>query len=552
MNYSLTLYERTEDANVLRIQADNLDQPLDINAGTKLDLGSSAKFRTLVSYLLVIADLHQRYSPLSPEDLAKLPRHPADRLSNWAIDTLRNNSGMTLEALLEAAMERRYSASPGETFFTGGGIHRFNNFKHEDDGKNPSVAEALEQSVNLSFVRIMRDVSHYHAYEAVNSPARSLREGDAAAREVFLNRFTEREGLGFLRTYWHKYRDVAPEERLEVLSDSVPARPGPQAAAYLSVVPQSDFVSFAAFMRQRLGDKAGTDGGLRRLFDAHATRQYSLADQGYLARVHPLELWLVRHLQRQPNATLKEIVAASVDARRAASQWLYATRFKHAQQVRIDIIVEVVTFERIADEWRRLGYPFEHLVPSLATAIGSSADRPAALAELMGIVVNDGIRRPTVRIDELLFAAGTPFETRLKRQPEPGVRVMPVEVAQVTRRALLRVVDSGTARRVKGVYRDDQDTPLAVGGKTGTGDHRSKVIGADGGVRSAKVMNRAATFAFYIGQRFYGVVTAFVPGSKAADYDFTSALPVQILKEMEPALRPLISERPAAAGACQG
>ena len=34
------------------------------------------------------------------------------------------------------------------------------------------------------------------------------------------------------------------------------------------------------------------------------------------------------------------------------------------------------------------------------------ADRPAALAELMGIVVNDGIRRPTVRIDELRFAAG--------------------------------------------------------------------------------------------------------------------------------------------------
>ena len=552
VNYSLTLYERTEDANVLRIQADNLDQPLDINAGTKLDLGSSAKFRTLVSYLLVIADLHQRYSLLSPEELAKLPRHPADRLSNWAIDTLRNKPGMTLEALLEAAMERRYSASPGETFFTGGGIHRFSNFKHEDDGKNPSVAEALEQSVNLSFVRIMRDVSHYHAYEALNAPARSLREGDGAAREAFLNRFTEREGLGFLRTYWHKYRDVAPEERLEVLSASVPARQAPQAAAYLSVMPESDFVSFVAFMRQRLGENAGTDGGLRRIFDTHAARQYSLADQGYLARVHPLELWLVRHLQRQPAATLKDIVAASVDARRAASQWLYTTRFKHAQQVRIDIIVEVVTFERIADEWRRLGYPFEHLVPSLATAIGSSADRPAALAELMGIVVNDGIRRPTVRIDELLFAAGTPFETRLKRQPEPGVRVMPVEVAQVTRRALLRVVDSGTARRVKGVYRDDQDTPLVVGGKTGTGDHRSKVIGADGGVRSAKVMNRAATFAFYIGQRFYGVVTAFVPGSKAADYDFTSALPVQILKEMEPALRPLISDRPAAAGACQG
>ena len=553
VNYSLTLYERTPTANVLRIQADNLNQPLDINAGTKLDLGSSAKFRTLVSYLLVVADLHKRYAQLPQEELAKLPRHPADRLSNWAIDSLRAKPEMPLEDLLEAAMERRYSASPGETFFTGGGIHRFSNFKHEDDGQTPTVAGALEQSVNLVFVRIMHDVAHYHAYEAVDAPARGLRDkDDEETRQAFLNRFAEREGLGFLRTYWHKYRDVTPEDRLEVLSDSVPSRPVPQAAAYLSVLPKSDFTSFLAFMRKQLGDKAGTDAGLRRLFDTHATRQYNLADQGYLARVHPLELWLVRHLQTEPKATLKDIVPASVEARRDASKWLFSTRFKHAQQVRIDIVVEVAAFERIAEEWRRLGYPFEHLVPSLATSIGSSADRPAALAELMGIVVNDGIRRPTVRIDALQFAANTPFETRLKRQPEAGERVMPAEVAQVTRRALLRVVNSGTARRIKDTYRDEEEKPLAVGGKTGTGDHRSKVIGADGGVRSAKVINRAATFAFYIGDRFYGVVTAFVPGSKAANYDFTSALAVQILKEMEPALRPLVADRPAAEGKCKG
>ena len=46
VNYSFTLYETTPDGNLLRVQADNLNQPLDINAGTKLDLGSSAKFRT--------------------------------------------------------------------------------------------------------------------------------------------------------------------------------------------------------------------------------------------------------------------------------------------------------------------------------------------------------------------------------------------------------------------------------------------------------------------------------------------------------------------------
>lgn len=553
VNYSFTLYEKTPLGNLLRVQADNLNQPLDINAGTKLDLGSSAKFRTLISYLGVIADLHRRYAELDAKALAAIATRPSDRLSNWAIAHLRASEDRSLTAMLEAAMERRYSANPNETFFTGGGVHRFSNFKHEDDGQTPSVAGALEQSVNLVFVRIMHDVVHYHAYEAADAPARALREGEEGSREArqdFLNRFAEREGIGFLRTFWHKYRDVPAAERLDVLADSVPARQSPLAAAFLGAQPDADFAAFLAFMRGHLGDKAGTDAGLRRIFDNHATRQYNLSDQGYLAHVHPLELWLVRHLRAHPDAGLREVVAASVVERREASRWLFASRFRHAQQVRIDIIVEVAAFERIAAEWRRLGYPFEHLVPSLATSIGSSADRPAALAELMGIVVNDGVRRPTVRIDQLRFAAATPFETVLERRVEPGEQVLPAEVAQVARRALLRVVDSGTARRVKGAYRDGDDQPIPLGGKTGTGDHRFQVVGADGNVKSSRVMNRAATFAFYIGDRFYGVVTAFVPGAKAAAYDFTSALPVQILKELQPALLPLIAGKEGVPGRC--
>jgi hypothetical protein len=168
----------------------------------------------------------------------------------------------------------------------------------------------------------------------------------------------------------------------------------------------------------------------------------------------------------------------------------------------------------------------------------------------MGIVLSDGVRRPTVRIDQLRFAAATPFETLLVRRAETGERVLPAEIAQVARRTLLRVVDSGTARRVKGIYRDGNNQPIPVGGKTGTGDHRFQIVSANGVVMSSRVMNRAATFAFYIGDRYYGVVTAFVPGAKAAGYDFTSALPVQILKELQPALLPLVAGAETAPDHC--
>ncbi|XLM21956.1 hypothetical protein MKD33_08855, partial [Chromobacterium piscinae] len=51
VTYSFTLIERTPTGNKVRVQADNFDQPFDINEGTKLDLGSTSKLRTLVTYL---------------------------------------------------------------------------------------------------------------------------------------------------------------------------------------------------------------------------------------------------------------------------------------------------------------------------------------------------------------------------------------------------------------------------------------------------------------------------------------------------------------------
>ncbi len=540
VSYSFTLYEKTPLGNLLRVQADNVNQPLDINAGTKLDLGSTAKLRTLISYLGVVADLHRRYGDLTGKALAALAVPPADRLSVWAVNHLRASKDRSLPAMLDAAMAKTYSASPYEAFFTGGGVHRFSNFKEEENEWSPSVATALEQSVNLSFIRIMRDVVHYHAYEAEDAPGRDLRAGDPAARSEFLGRFAEREGIGFLRLFWHKYQALPAPDRLSLLADAAPARAAPLAAVFMSVHPDADFETFRTFLERRLGPKAGSESGLRRLYGNHTKRNYSLADQGYLARVHPLELWLVAYLRAHPEADLKEVEAASVAPRHEASRWLFAGRFRHAQRVRIGTMVEIAAFERIAAEWQRLGYPFEHLVPSLATAIGSSADRPAALAELVGILLNDGVRRPPLRIDRLRFAAATPYETVLERRVELGQEVLRPEIAKVARRALLRVVDSGTAVRVKGVYRESSGQAMPIGGKTGTGDHRFQTVNPDGSIRTSRVMNRAATFAFYLGENHYGVVTAFVPGAKAADYDFTSSLPVHILAQLKPALQPLL------------
>jgi hypothetical protein len=203
-------------------------------------------------------------------------------------------------------------------------------------------------------------------------------------------------------------------------------------------------------------------------------------------------------------------------------------------------MLEIEAFLDIHQRWQKVGYPFDHLVPSLATALGSSGDRPAALSELMGIILNDGVRLPVLRIDTLNFAADTPYETRLVNDPDKGVRVMPSEVATALREALSQVVDAGTARRVSGSFKLDDGTPLAMGGKTGTGDNRIESMGAGGRILSSKSINRTATFVFYIGPQHFGTLTAFVPGRSAEAFKFTSALPVQVLKGMAPILTPYL------------
>ena len=108
-------------------------------------------------------------------------------------------------------------------------------------------------------------------------------------------------------------------------------------------------------------------------------------------------------------AQYKDVIEASGDERVAVYQWLFKTIHKNSQDIRIRGLLELEAFLEIHRSWKRLGYPFDSLVPSLATAIGSSADQPAALAELMGIILNDGVRVPDCADRTYAFRSGYPL-----------------------------------------------------------------------------------------------------------------------------------------------
>jgi membrane peptidoglycan carboxypeptidase len=359
-------------------------------------------------------------------------------------------------------------------------------------------------------------------------------------RGAYLSRFADHEGRVFIRHFYRKYQGLKREEILPELLDGIRPAPHRYAVIYRSVVPEGNVQQFSQFMREEFPGSELSDGDLASLYEKYGVDKFSLQDRGYLARIHPLELWLVGYLRQHPDAKVDRIMEASREERQAVYQWLFKSKAKAAQDSRIRTLLEMEAFTEIHKQWKRLGYPFSALVPSYATAIGVSGDRPAALAELMGIIVNGGVRLPTSRIDELHFAEQTPYETIVRRGGQAPERVMKLEVAEALKKAVTDVVENGTARRVKGAFKLADKTEIPIGGKTGTGDNRIEVFGAGGHLIRSKAVSRTATFVFYIGERWFGVITAYVPGQTAQNYNFTSALPVQILKNLAPELNPYI------------
>jgi membrane peptidoglycan carboxypeptidase len=533
--YSLLLLEATDRGNVVRVHADSLRDPFDVNTGTKMELGSTAKLRTLVHYLDLVATLHADPTGTAPQ--------AEDPITDWVRATLRAEPSIDVETLLERALDRTYSASPAEQFFTGGGVHRFDNFDPDDNGAVLTLREATVRSTNLVFVRLMRDIVRYHVARLPYDAERVLDDPEDPQREVMLADIADEEATAALRRAWYKYRDEAADDLVSSLLGRRAGSSRHLAMVYFAFHPDGDEDGLAAWL-ERFGAKAGP-GDVRRYTRSYGGEHLTMSDYGWLLDLHPLEVWCASRLVERPGAGFDELSAESADVKRDASRWLLETRNRRAQDARLRTRIEKDAFDRVTVYWRRLGFPFERMVASYASSIGSSADRPSGLADLMGLLVNDGMRRPTILLDELRFAPDTPYYIAMRATGAEGERVIPTAVARVSRKLLADVVERGTARRLAGEFVAPDGTELAAGGKTGSGDNRHETYTASGQVLSSRPTSRTAAFVFFVGDRHFGVITAMVEGPESGEYKFTSSLPLGVLR----LLAPSIAERAAPASA---
>ena len=535
--YSFTLYEVGTGANLLRVQADNYDRPLNINQGTQLELGSTAKLRTLASYLDVMSQLHTA----GAKEPARITGQ--DPLSAWARDWLTRATDKSLPSMLEAAMTRPYSGSPSEGFFTGGGLQYFGNFDGTDNGRILPLRDGFRKSTNLVFIRVMRDVVQYHMWKIPRvTPAMFDNPADPKRKE-FLDRFVQHESRQFLTKFYSRYKGLDPRQAVTRLLGRMRPTPYRLAVAYRSLRPQDSLAEFQKALSAVIPANVPVSDGFEKLYEKYGPDKFNLGDRGYLARIHPLELLTVNYLQTHPRATMDEIEAFVRPELPGIYRWLMRSRNKHAQDLRIRTMLETEAFAGVHEIWKRHGFPFPTLVPSLATAIGSSGDNPAALADLAGVILNGGVHYPSVRVTKLHFAKGTPVETVASVKPGKPERVMEAEVAAVLKNEMGGVVEFGTARKAfQSVVLEDGSIPR-VAGKTGTGDNRLESFDEGGHMIKSKVMSRTAAFVFLIGDKYFGTVIAYVPGQQAESFKFTSALPVQIFRHLTTSMKTVLEPR---------
>ena len=537
--YGMMVYEKTPGGNLLRVMTDNLNAPFNINTGMKMQLGSTAKLRTLVNYLDIVASLYSQLSGMKSGSLDEQSEKARDPLSGWAARTLAQNEGLDLDAFLRLAMERKYSANPGEVFFTGGGAHTFHNFDKNDNGRIVTVREATVRSVNLVYVRLMRDIVRYYEMRLPYDIDAVLHDIDNPQRHRMLVEIADEESIDFLSQAYKSFENKSLDETIALLLGRNAKSDRHLAILFYAWNPGASADLLAQWLDQRVGRVDQTR--VRRLEKAYGNPRLTLSDYGYLLGIHPLRIWCAGKLIQDPSLKWDQIRSESASARRHASAWLFKTRNRSAQELRLRIRFEKDAFASIADQWKRVGFPFEKLVPSYATAIGSSGDRPEALAQLMGILLNDGVRKPGLGMVRLNFAPGTPYETTMEPDANAGKRVLHPAIARAILPVLRQVVQNGSAARLSGTYKIGKK-PLALGGKTGSGDNRLDRVGRYGQRTASSPMDRTAVFVFYVGDRFFGVVTAFVPGKDAGEYGFTSSLPVAILKILAPDFEALWSD----------
>ena len=105
------------------------------------------------------------------------------------------------------------------------------------------------------------------------------------------------------------------------------------AVAYRSIRPHATLDQFTIFMNKHFAKGVLVKkNDAAELYEKYGPDKFNLADRGYLAHVHPLELWMLNYREQHPKANLKELAAQLeiLEKGTAGRPWIAGVNFSIA------------------------------------------------------------------------------------------------------------------------------------------------------------------------------------------------------------------------------
>lgn len=274
-------------------------------------------------------------------------------------------------------------------------------------------------------------------------------------------------------------------------------------------------------------------------YDAAAMIQpFSLQDRAFLAKLHPMKLESGRLIAEQPELRLEGAMAQTEESRvKIYNSWLINPKKLtdgkiRAQNRAITIMMDRDAWGEIEGFWHKIGYPKEyHLVPSLASVIGVSGNKPEALSKFTSIILHGGENVRITPFTDIHFGTGAdnPHELHARPGLPAGPRILHPEVAEHLIKMARGGVENeqGTSRRLFGVFKNQDGSPAVTFGKTGTAADSST-----GKFRGAFWMGGTA--------QCYAITIGVYKDNARPTDKYTSALASQILKALAPEIQPML------------
>src|SRR5262249_5957764 len=156
--------------------------------------------------------------------------------------------------------------------------------------------------------RVLRDVRDFYMAEQTQEEVDND-ANPAEIRQQFLGRFADQEGSTFLAGFYDRFHGKPLGEVLSLLAGGTGRTPQRLSILFRSVLPDATETELRDFLATMLPNRSLSERDIAKLYATYGPDRYSLADRAYLARVHPLALWLAAYLRDHVDAPLSEVLA---------------------------------------------------------------------------------------------------------------------------------------------------------------------------------------------------------------------------------------------------